>query len=424
MGMETGVEIGAVTTVTTDPGARERCRVDGLIPDWIATPASEAEVAATLQTAASLGLTVTPRGSGSKVDLGNVPERLDMVLALERLNQVVEYVPADLTMTVQAGMPLAAVQALAAQHGQMLPLDPPRGAQATMGGIVATATSGPRRMAYGSVRDLLLGTRVALADGRVIKTGGRVVKNVAGYDMNKLIAGSLGTLGVITEVTVRLRPRPEATATHRYGFADIETALAAAERVLNAELLPAALMLLTPSASVRLGAPGPVTLAVALEESATNVAYQAHRLADLVRREGDALAGETEAAFWEAIRNYSAPVTMQIHTMISELQAQLDPPTAPGLAVDGIACVGTGTVMLHARPDGAGVEAMAASLEDWFGSARATGGSAVLQRAPVAIKRLLDVWGPPRPEWKLMEGIKLAFDPARVLNRGRYVGGM
>jgi glycolate oxidase FAD binding subunit len=423
MATETRPAIAGVTTVLAEPAILQRYQVDGLTPELVAVPAAEAEVAAALQVASGLGLAVAPRGGGTKLGLGNIPERLDAVLSLERLNQVVEYVPADLTCTVQAGMTLADLQALVRQHGQTFPLDPAHGARATIAGIVATASSGPRRMAFGSVRDLLLGTHLALPDGRLIKTGGRVVKNVAGYDMNKLVAGSLGTLGIITEVTVKLRPLPEATATCRFAFPDLTAALAAAEAVLNAEVLPTAVTVLSPGPAARLGAPGPVTLAIALEESAPNVAYQARRLPDLVRAEGDSLTGAPEAAFWTAVCDWEAPICMKVNTVISELDRllgrMLSARTAGADGADAIIHVGSGTALLYA-----GADLPVATLEDWFEAAGETGGSAVLQQAPLAIKRLLDVWGPRRPEWTLAEAVKRSLDPARTLNRGRFVGGM
>ncbi len=191
-----------------DLESRTRYSVDGIVPDSVAVPENESEVAALLQSAAAAEIVVVPWGAGTKQDLGHPLDRVDLVLSLERLNRVVDYVPADMTITVEAGMPLATLQSHTARNGQYVALDPPRADRATMGGIVAAASHGPRRGAYGGVRDQLLGVRIALADGRVVKCGGKVVKNVAGYDMTRLVAGSLGTLGVITEVSMRLRPLP------------------------------------------------------------------------------------------------------------------------------------------------------------------------------------------------------------------------
>ncbi len=420
-----GAVLRSVGAYSESPETLVRYVVDGITPRAVLFPASEAEVASALRAAAEEGTVVVPWGGGTKQDLGNPVERADYVLSLERLDQVVEYVPADTTITVQAGMPLAPLQALAARHGQVVPLDPPRAAQATIGGIVATAVSGPRRMAYGGVRDLVLGVRLALADGRVIKAGGKVVKNVAGYDMPKLAVGSLGTLGVITEVSLRLRPRSGDSRTLVFGFAELGEALAAGEAILNSELLPAAVTVLSAGASRRLGSPGAVSLAVALEETAENNAYQVNRLSQIVHAHAGArtLTGEAESDFWDRATNYGdrfgIPVRIRISTVISDLGKHLE-----GTEWDGIAHVPSGTVLLHGPLDGPGDARSAEAIAARLAEAHEAGASAVLESAPLEVRRRVSVWGPSRPEWKITHAIRKAFDPGRILNRGRYVGGV
>jgi glycolate oxidase FAD binding subunit len=404
------------------PEIRARYAVDGIVPQAVVFPSSEAEVADALRQAAEAGSVVVPWGAGSRQDLGNPLSRIDLVLSLERLNQVVEYVPADMTVTVQAGMRFAELQALTARNSQMVPLDPPRAGKATIGGIVATSAAGPRRMAYGGVRDLLLGLRLALPDGRVIKAGGKVVKNVAGYDMPKLVAGSLGTLGVITEVSLRLRPLPTDCRTLLVGFADLRPALAAAESILSSELLPSAVAVLPREAAGRLDSPGPVSLALALEEPAENNDYQAGRLDEMMP--GGAvlrtLTGAAESGFWDRLTNYGdrfgASVRLKVNTVIGDLENQV---TAPGL--EAIAWVASGTAMLYGF--GGDVQKLE-PVQACFARANASGGSAVLESAPVELRRQLDVWGPARPEWKITHALRRTFDPAFILNRGRYVGGV
>src|SRR5262249_45858493 len=153
-------------------------------------------------------LAVCPRGSGTKRGLGSPPRRCDLIVSTERLDQVVEYAPANLTVVAQAGVTLASLQQTLAPANQHLPLDPPFASAATLGGIVATNASGPRRLGYGTARDLVIGTRVATTGGLLTRSGGRVVKNVAGYDLNKLYIGSLGTLGLIVEIGFKIAPRP------------------------------------------------------------------------------------------------------------------------------------------------------------------------------------------------------------------------
>jgi glycolate oxidase FAD binding subunit len=406
-----------------DQETRSRYAIDGIVPNAVALPSSEAEVAAVLRAAALAEMVVVPWGAGTKQDLGRPLERVDLVLSLEKLNRVVDYVPADMTITVEAGMRFAELQALTARHGQTVSLDPPRAAGATIGGIVSTAASGPRRMAYGGVRDLLLGARVALPDGRVIKAGGKVVKNVAGYDMPKLLAGSLGTLGVITEVSLKLRPLPADSRTLVFGLAELGPAMAAAEAILNSELLPAAMAVLTPEVARRLGAPGPVSLAIALEETAENNVYQADRISQMLAADVVALAGEAESDFWDRLRNYgdqfAADFRIKVNTVVSDLGQQLeDCLRSPGpVKFEAVAYVPSGTAMLYGFRNGCKADAVAKAVQ-----ARMAGGSAVLESGPVALRRQVDVWGPVRPEWKIVEGIRATFDAGRTLNRGRFVG--
>ncbi len=378
------------------------------MPRAVALPSTDSEVVSVLHDASRAGEVVVPWGAGARQDLGSPLEQADLVLSLERLNQVLDYVPADMTITVQAGMRFADIQALTARHGQTVPLDPPRADRATIGGIVATAGSGPRRMAYGGVRDLVLGTRIALPDGRIIKTGGKVVKNVAGYDISKLVVGSLGTLGVITEVSLRLRPLPADTRTLLYGFSELEQALSTAESILNSELLPAAVTVLTPEPARLLEAPGPFSLALALEESPENNAYQVDRLSQMIRGHTGAatITGDAESSFWDGLINFDKRFGAVFRVRVSGVISNL----AEHIRMDAIAHVPSGTVLLHGF---GGMDNL-----DSFGD------DAVLESGPVALRRRVNVWGAPRPEWKLTQRIKQVFDPGRILNRGRYVGGI
>jgi glycolate oxidase FAD binding subunit len=196
------------------PGVRLLCggsdgyEVDGLRPAAVAQPGDADEVAAVLRLASTRGWAVVPRGGGTMIDLGNPPARLDLVLDLTGMNRLIEHRPRDLTVTVEAGMSVAALQEELAKHGQMLALDPPLAQRATVGGVLAANAWGPRRQRYGTARDLLIGSRAVLADGTRVRSGGKVVKNVAGYDLNKLFIGSTGTLAVLVEATFKLAPIP------------------------------------------------------------------------------------------------------------------------------------------------------------------------------------------------------------------------
>ena len=185
--------------------------VDGRSPEAVAFPGSKEEVAAVVLAAAEAEMPVTPWGGGTKMGIGAPPQRWGLVLALKRLNRLLEHEPGDLTATVEAGMTLGALQRELGGRGQWLSLDPAHPDEATLGGILSSNAAGPRRHLYGSCRDLLIGVTVVTAAGALVKGGGKVVKNVAGYDLPKLFIGAFGTLGVVVEATVKLRPREDST---------------------------------------------------------------------------------------------------------------------------------------------------------------------------------------------------------------------
>ena len=211
---------------------------DGRIPKAVVLPASVQEMQEVLQFAVKKDLSVMPAGSGTKLGIGNLPEKVDLVLATTCLNSVVEYEPADLTVTVEAGIRLAALQAVLAQHRQYLALDPPYTDRCTLGGIVATNASGSLRLRHGAARNQVLGLRVIQANGTVVKSGGKVVKNVAGYDLNKLYIGAFGTLGIITEITLKLSPIPAREAILVADFQNVQGAVDTGLSIIGSQILP------------------------------------------------------------------------------------------------------------------------------------------------------------------------------------------
>jgi len=268
--------------------------VAGVVPAYVASPASTQEAAGLLRAAAAAGLAVVPRGAGTGFGWGSPPSRCDLVVDLRAMDQVIEHEAGDLVVRVQAGMTIGQLASALASAGQELALDVP--AEATVGGIVATGTTGPRRLRYGSPRDLLIGLTVVRADGVIARSGGKVVKNVAGYDIGKLFAGSHGTLGLITEATFRLHPRPAAVTwvTAEFGVAersDASTApaglVSASEAVASAAgsaLVPSAVELDWPGGSPQ--SPRPLRVGVLLEGTAFGVAERAGRMSDLLTAAG------------------------------------------------------------------------------------------------------------------------------------------
>ena len=211
---------------------------DGYVPKAVVLPTSVQEIQEILQFAVNQNLSVMPAGAGTKLGIGNLPQKVDIVLATTRLNSVVEYEPADLTVTVEAGIRLKDLQTELAKHRQYLVLNPPSADRCTIGGIVATNASGSFRLRHGTARNQVLGLRVVQADGTVVKSGGKVVKNVAGYDLNKLYIGAFGTLGIITEVTLKLSPIPVQEAILTADFQNVQDAADTGLAIVGSQTLP------------------------------------------------------------------------------------------------------------------------------------------------------------------------------------------
>jgi glycolate oxidase FAD binding subunit len=235
--------------VVSEPTACAALAVGGRVPQYIVAPPTAESVAAVLKFAADHDLAVIPRGNGTKLALGSPPRRYDLALSLKALNHVWHYEPADLTISVEAGMRLGDLQDFLGREGLWLPLNPLGGASASIGGILATNSAGPLRLRFGSARDMVLGIKVATTEGKLIKSGGRVVKNVAGYDLCKLLVGSYGTLGVIVEASFKLFPRPASRATWVLEPGTLGLARDLRRRILNSPLEPLCLVLLNTAAS-------------------------------------------------------------------------------------------------------------------------------------------------------------------------------
>jgi glycolate oxidase FAD binding subunit len=235
------------------PGDGSEVALDGRKPAVIVRPATSEEVAAIVAWARTTDHALIVSGQGTRLAMGNPPERCDVLLSLARMNRILDYEPPDLTARVEAGCTLMTFNRTAQSHRQWLPLDPPGSDQATLGGIVATDDFGPLRYAYGRPRDYVIGIEVVEGTGRLIKSGGRVVKNVTGYDLNKLFVGSYGTLGVIVRINLKLRPRPDGDATVLVSKASTDALSACARALLSSELMPVAVVLVNSGAGRMLG---------------------------------------------------------------------------------------------------------------------------------------------------------------------------
>lgn len=409
-------------------GAREGTPADavaGVVPRLVVEPATVAEAAEALAACARDRLRVAFAGGGTELELGAPPRGLDALLRTGRLDRVVEHAPSDQIAVVEAGVTLAALDRALAPHGQRLALDPPLPGRATLGGVVAAASCGPLRHRYGTPRDLVIGLGFVRADGTPAKGGGRVVKNVAGFDVPRLLVGSLGTLALVTTVNLRLHPRPEADATVEVAGLDGARAWALVAGLRAAQVeLAAALALLERGGGDRL------RLAVRLEGFAPGVAAQRERVLATAARLGAAAEPADPAraaALWarhEAVR--TAPAL--------RVRLSAPPPALPALAGAAAALarpLAGGEVALYptlglafAGGEPADPARAARAVADARAALAAIGGAVVLTAAPAALRAGLDPWGPPPPSLALMRRVKDRLDPEHRLAPGRLVGGL
>ena len=391
-------------------------------------PATAHEVGAILERASRDRQRVSIRGAGTKLGWSPVSRPADIELCTRRMNAVVAHRHGDLTATIEAGAGLADVNRALARHGQWIPLDPPSADRATIGGVVATNDSGPRRHRYGAPRDLIIGVEFARADGVVAKAGGIVVKNVAGYDVGRLLTGSFGSLAVITSATFKLYPIPPASRTVVIDIADGAdgSAKASGERsgVESAERLCAIVSTLTSSqltpTAIELET-NPTRLLVrfeSIEAAATEQARQASRIAESNGARTAIVAGSAEAAVWEAHNRRAWEgngAVIKLTLLPADLSATLAWMQSTGAAWEMIGRAGVGSMLLRVDGDAAVQARVLQDLRARFAPGR---GSAVLVRGSEPLKALVDVWGPPGDNLPLMRAVKQQFDPDGLLNPG------
>ena len=415
-----------------DRETRERAAIDGVVPRLVVAPASTDEVASVIAFAAAEWLAIVPRGRGTSLAQGVPAERVDLVLDLSRLDRILEYNADDLTVTVEAGVTGEQLAQTLAARGQFLAIDPPGVAGRTLGGLVATNASGPLRARYGTLRDLLLGVRFVQPDGVVTWGGSKVVKSVSGYDVPKLMVGALGTLGVVSELTLRLHARPEAERTIVAAVRDASVAQHLVVRVLDSSLQPNRLEMVDAAAMAALDAGVGFGVAVSFG-SVDGAVVDAE--ADVVRlaRDVGAVTVASMPALWTAydrLWHRDADGTMLIvgttparlaDTFAAVTEAQRSSGEPLALMTGGCAAVGSLRVLIPAVPPAsvAGfVERLRAAIAAWDGTV-------VVQGAPREVRAAVDPWGPlPADSMALMRQIKATFDPERRLNPGRFVGGL
>lgn len=426
----------------------ERYSIDGVLPAAVARPGSAEQIPALLKLASEQNWTVVPFGGGTRQRVGQTPERIDIVLSTERLDRIESYDPGDLTISVQSGATVDSVIAACAQHRQLFALEAPAGA--TVGGALAANESGPLRAGFGALRDFCIGVNFVTGDGASGRGGGRVVKNVAGYDLMKLMIGSFGTLGVIVSANFKLFPLPKQTATFISEIDSLTEAIKLRDWLLRSQLSPIAAELISPSASEYLTDRTPRNpddwapeaprqerhwiMALRFAGSDRVLARCRKELAFASPRD---LSGGEEAAFWRAVGGFETTAIarhrngMLFHVSAPLAESQSIFEAARAAATDynfvaatiGRATAGNFVVAflpLAVDPPGATQFASAASH---FRSRLSRAASAVVMRCPLEAKPQFDLWGSTPSDLVLMAKIKRAFDQNNILNRGRFLLG-
>lgn len=402
------------------PEACAAYAVQGVVPGCVVAPISIDELAAVMGVGQEARAATTPWGGGTQQQIGAPPERIDLLVRTERLNRVLIHEPDDLTISVEAGMTLGALHAHLAQHGQMLPLDPPLPARATIGGLIATATDGPRRLGYGTLRDLLIGISVVEVGGSVSRGGGMVVKNVSGFDMMKLYLGSFGTLAVVASANFKLLPAPRFNATQCCTFDSIKAAFGFLEALQMTQLTPTAAEYLNRGALHALGLDGACAIVVRAEGLEAAVERHMREVGGLAQQHNATTTLHAEdAVLWQCIADL--PQTADLVTDEAVIKLAVLPSD-------------TDRAIVH-------LEALSERLGHApIISARALNGVVYARLRPVDALLLTELamtlpglrwvatsiagtprWGAAPSALTMMQRIKQEFDPLGLLNKGRFV---
>ena len=393
--------------------------VAGVQPNLVVEPGSEQELAKVLKLANESGLAVIPRGGRTKLAWGNAPERADVVLSTARLNRVIEHAWADLTVSAEAGCTIAKLQEALAKHGQRLALDALWAEHATVGGVLSTNDSGALRLRFGSLRDLVIGVTVALSDGTLASSGGKVVKNVAGYDLPKLVTGAFGTLGVITRAIFRLHPLPKETRTVSCVTVDARGAQEIVLAIQNSKLAHSGLQIccgseMQPRADVLFeGTEAGLTAQVALAKTMMDATRVSDGAGDVWGARREICSAGTSGGEFTVAKFATLPA--QLAEAI-ETTARL----SGGNLRWGIVAQGTGIGWLRLEGE---VSAMHAAVRELRGAVEREGGSLVIAERPAGMGEL-DAWGNTGDALPVMSAVKRQFDPRGTLNPGRFVGGI
>jgi glycolate oxidase FAD binding subunit len=403
---------------------------EGVNPAWVLRPANEEEISAILRLCSANDLVVVSGAGLTKQGIGTPMERTDVFLDMARLNRVLRYDPGDLTISVEAGARVGEVQSVVAAHRQLLPLDGPQCDRSSIGGALATAMQGPLKHGFGGPRDFCVGIRFVTADGTMAKAGGQVVKNVAGYDLMKLLIGSYGTLAVITRANFKLHPASRQFRTFVSSFGNVSEAANFRDAVLRSPLAPVALEIVSPVAEGYLSAMlHGGSWHIVLRASGSDAVLQRYRteLGGAVVAE---LSGDEEQMLWRSLADFPAnlpanALVMDVSAPVAHL-AEIMNVSDSVAAQCGFFMAAAGRALgpwnlallpMKEQPDASAYQAVLHEIR----SAVPSDGAAVVTHCPTAMRAKLDVWGRTSTDLEAMRTVKRAMDPRNILNRGRFL---
>ena len=432
-----------------DPDRLNALAIDGVVPGLLASPKTIEETSNIMATAYKNNLAVVPIGGGTKMSLGGIPSRADILISTKRMNRYIDYDIDNLTIELECGETIAAAQAKLAAEGKgyFLPLDPPHSRDATVGGVVATNDNGPRRLLYGGLRDNVLGNILVLPNGEIVKAGGKVVKNVASYDLTKLCIGSLGSLGIICRTTFKIYLKPEAEATLFLSFKELKEAGSFLRKVISSFYYPAALELMTANALTNykdlIKTDGNYIVAIGLEGISEAVERQNKDLSEMGKNEGASTAasvkGESHRNFWLAYKDFTDELTKTDPNLVLLKSNFVISQHAEMFAASEKALKDTGLKYALAAHAGSGIlytailagqdletkkESLVGKIKQLTDRAVEHDGNLVVEKAPLSVKRKISVWGQMKDGFHLARGLKEKFDPTGIINPGRYIGGI
>jgi len=444
-------EIVGEANVIQDPDKLKAYTMDGKKPKVVVSPKTINEISKVIAYANQQHLFIIPRGNGTKMGMGGIPKKMDIILSTDRLNRITDSDCENLTLSAEGGITLSEVQKSLAKVGKgyFLPLDPPFTDKATLGGIVATNSSGPKRLLYGTARDLIIGTKAVFPNGDIVVSGGKTVKNVSGYDMCKLLIGSYGTLGILCEMTFKLLPLPGKESTLSLSFARLEEADGFARQVRSSQLIPSSIEILNAIAVQKMKYPvsmppnGNYLVAIGLDGVAESIDRQISEMSEMSKKHGVleavTLDSEKHQAFWIAIRDFSKGLTEKCPNLISlksnflisksgEMLGSYEKITSEfGMDCAFICHSGNGILysyILAEKNLRSKIESFVELIGKLTSEAVKNEGNLVVESSPLLIKKKVDVWGQSRSDYLVVRRLKEQIDPAGILNIGRFVGGI